>query len=123
MNVSCDECQKEFWLDRPHILTLTSGDYEVQYFQCPYCRKKYHVLTSDPEMRSMIGERSRIAGSIRLARTKHFKEATIKKMIVKLDKIKQQQMEKEKELKPIGERILKEMDGEKPDEEYHTEEP
>lgn len=121
MNVSCDECQKEFWLDRPHILTMTSGDYEVQYFQCPYCRKKYHVLTSDAEMRGLIGERSRIAGSIRLARAKHFKEATIKKMIVKLDKIKQQQEEKEKELKPIGEQLLIEKSGEKPEEQQESE--
>lgn len=67
-------------------------------------------------MRSLIGKRSRIAGSIRLARTKHFKEATIKKMIVELDKIKQQQEEKEKELKPIGEQLLIEKSGEKSEE-------
>lgn len=85
LQVICDKCKKEFKIKR--IKVLRKYDFAVQYFECPYCNKKYHVLTTDSELRKNI--KNDKENNIALT-NEHKKE---------FDK-----------LRPIGEKILKNFD-------------
>ena len=112
MNCICNKCKENFSVEKHDIRTIHSGDIDVEYFCCPKCGRIYHVLTTDAEMRKLICERMRLAQSVRLARAKRFREKAIKKLLVEIDKIKAKQETHYQELKPIGKKILAEMQDE-----------
>ena len=121
MNIICDKCKKDFWFSPKLVLTVQSGEYEIQYYNCPHCHHKYHILTCDAEMQKLIKKRTALARRIQLARAKKFRESTIKKLIAEMDQIKKTQEAKHKDLKPIGEQILNDMSEVHNREEHHTE--
>lgn len=112
MDVICNKCKENFSVERHDIRTVYRDDITVEYFCCPKCGRLYHVLTTDAEMRNLIGERMRLMQSVRLARAKRFREKAIKKLLVEIDKIKAKQETHYQELKPIGKKILEEMSNE-----------
>ena len=101
-NVQCNKCGKWFALDGSLYGVAEADGLTVQYFSCPACGEKYHVLTLNDEMRKLIEKR----GAIRPAHAKKFREKTIKRYIKELDDIKARQEKLFQELKPLGEAIL-----------------
>lgn len=98
----CDKCGHEFSVSRVSIEEIRSDDIMVQYFHCPACLAKYHVCTTDPEMRQLIRKRleiqNEISGSLSARKSRRLKE--------KLDKVIAQQMKLMPDLKKCGEEIL-----------------
>ena len=105
-NVQCNKCSKWFALDGSLYGVAEADGLTVQYFSCPACGEKYHVLTLNSEMRKLIEERRVIQAKIRAAHTKKFRKKTIKGYIKDLDGIKVKQEKLFQELKPLGEAIL-----------------
>ncbi len=98
----CDKCGHKFAISRVNIEEIRRDDITVQYFSCPACLAKYHVCTTDPEMRRLIRKRieiqNEIAGSLSTRKSRRLKE--------RLDKVIAQQMKLMPDLKKRGEEIL-----------------
>lgn len=105
-NVQCNKCGKWFALDGSLYGVAVADGLTVQYFSCPACGEKYHVLTLNDEMRKLIERREAIQAKIRAAHAKKFREKTIKGYIKELDGIKAKQEKLFQKLKPLGEAIL-----------------
>lgn len=105
-NVQCNKCGKWFALDGSLYGVAVADGLTVQYFSCPACGEKYHILTLNDEMRKLIERREAIQTKIRAAHAKKFREKTIKGYIKELDGIKAQQEKLFQELKLLGEAIL-----------------
>lgn len=105
-NVQCNECGKWFALDSSLYGAAEADGLTVQYFSCPACGERYHVLTLNDEMRKLIEKREAIQTKIRAAHAKKFREKTIKRYIKELDDIKARQEKLFQKLKPLGEAIL-----------------
>jgi hypothetical protein len=106
-NVQCNKCGKWFALGGSLYGVAEADGLTVQYFSCPACGEKYHVLTLNDEMRKLIEERKVIQAKIQAAHAKKFREKTIKGYIKELDGIKAKQERLFQELKPLGEAILR----------------
>ena len=52
----CNKCGREFTIDAHRFGSIREGDFVVQYFSCPACGERYHVFTSDKEMRELVGQ-------------------------------------------------------------------
>ncbi len=105
-NIICDCCKAEFKVDNANILKATEDDIEVQYFECPDCKRKYMVIVIDSRMRELINQRQLLTSQIGLARRKHFRKSTINGYIAKMEKLKAEQIKLSKQLEPIGKKIL-----------------
>lgn len=105
-NAQCNKCGKWFALDSSLYGAIQADDLTVQYFSCPACGERYHVLTLNDEMRGLIEKRKAVLTKIRMAHAKKFREQTIKGYIKELDSIKAKQEKLFQELKPLGEAIL-----------------
>ncbi len=105
-NIVCDSCKAKFAIDNANLLKVTEDDIEVQYFECPECRKKYMVIVIDSKMRELINRRQLLASQIALARRKHFRKSTINGYIANMEKLKTQQLKLMAKLDPIGKKIL-----------------
>ena len=103
----CNNCGKGFPISKEDVQSLIDGDYEVQYFRCPHCGKAYQVLTVDAQMRELISQRVKIQRMIQLAMPKKFREKTLRKYERELSNIKKKQLRLNKELRPVGDGILK----------------
>ncbi len=111
MVYKCDVCEKDFDYTQESLEKMTEGEYEVDYFTCPHCGKKYHVFTIDNRMRELVTERRKIANQLRVFKVRMSKGITVhQKHISKLQredrKLKQQQMDLFHDLKKIGVEIL-----------------
>jgi len=105
--VDCNKCGSEFVLDEFRFGVVKKGDLVVRYFTCPVCGERYHVFTSDTEMRNLTEKRKAVQLKIRAAFAKKFKKKTIKRYEDELDQIKKKQMAIMPELKRRGEEILR----------------
>lgn len=105
-NLICDSCKTEFNVDDEKLLKVTEGDIEVQYFECPECKRKYIVITTNEKMRDLVQKRSLLTAQIRLARAKRFRTSTINGYLKKYQKLKEEQLRLSTELAPIGQKIL-----------------
>lgn len=107
--IICDACQKQIDAnDSSAYGHFKSGDIVVQYLRCPHCGKKYHVLTTNSELRQMIDERKAIELQLRMAQAKHFKAKTIRQYIKEFEKLKNKQLVLADALKVIGQQLLEE---------------
>lgn len=107
---SCNKCGQEFTIDEHRLGTIREGDYVVQYLSCPACGERYHVFTSDKEMRELVGRRTAVQAQIRMGHAKKFNRKTLRKYAQELERIKRKQEKMMPTLKAIGEKIL---DGER----------
>lgn len=105
-NAQCNKCGKWFALDVSLYGVVQANNLAVQYFSCPACGERYHVLTLNDNMRALIENRKAVQAKIRMAHAKKFRKQTIKEYIKELDSIKAQQEKLFQELKPLGEAIL-----------------
>ena len=78
---NCNKCGQEFTLDEHRFGSIRDGDFVVQYFSCPACGAKYHILATNSTMRSLIERRKAVQMKIKAARAKRFKERTFKKYL------------------------------------------
>lgn len=104
--IDCNKCGQQFTMDDSRLGSMRDGDLEVQYFSCPACGTKYHILTTDSKMRDLIKRREAVQLKIKAAHAKRFKERTFKKYLREYEQIKKEQMEMFPVLKAQGEKIL-----------------
>ncbi len=104
--IDCNKCGQQFTVDDSRLGSLRDGDLEVQYFSCPACGAKYHILTTNSTMRDLIERRKAVQLKIKAAHAKRFKERTFKKYLREYEQIKKEQMEMFPVLKAQGEKIL-----------------
>lgn len=108
--VICDNCQKQVDMNDTSVYgSFKSGEVVVQYLRCPHCGKKYHMLTTNAELRRLIDERKGLELQLRMAHVKHFKAKTIRRYIKEVDKLKNKQNELADALKVIGIQLLNEV--------------
>lgn len=105
-NIECNKCGSEFLLDESRFGVIKKDDLVVEYFSCPVCGEKYHVFTSNSEMRALVKKRKAVQLKIRAAFTKKFREKTLQKYEQELDQIKKEQQAILPRLKCAGEKIL-----------------
>lgn len=103
---SCNKCGQEFTIDEHRFGTIREGDFVVQYLSCPACGERYHVFTSDKEMRELVGRRTAVQAQIRMGHAKKFNRKTLRKYAQELERIKRKQEKMMPTLKAIGEKIL-----------------
>ena len=104
--IDCNQCGQQFTMDDSRLGSLRDGDLEVQYFSCPACGAKYHILTTNSTMRNLIERRKAVQLKIKTARAKRFEERTFKKYLREYEQIKKEQESMFPELKAQGEKIL-----------------
>ena len=102
----CNECGQEFTIGEHHFGTIQEGNFVVQYLSCPICGKRYHVFTSDKEMRELVGRRKAVQEQIRMGHAKKFNRKTLRKYAQELERIKRKQETMMPTLKATGEKIL-----------------
>lgn len=102
----CNKCGQEFTIDEHRFGTIREGDFVVQYLSCPACGERYHVFTSDTEMRDLVGRRTAVQAQIRMGHAKKFNRKTLRKYAQELERIKRKQEKMMPTLKAIGEKIL-----------------
>ena len=93
-------------MDEQYFGTIQEGDFVVQYLSCPICGKRYHVFTSDKEMRELVGRRKVVQAQIRMGHAKKFNRKTLRKYEQELERIKRKQEKMMPQLKAIGVKIL-----------------
>jgi hypothetical protein len=80
----CNECGELFAQKGIRLQEKRLGEYEVQYFACPFCGKKYQILTTDEDMRELIERKKEIWRGIRMAGQGNVGQRTIKRYKKKL---------------------------------------
>ena len=108
--VNCNKCGQQFTVDDSCLGSIRDGDLKVQYFSCPACGARYHILTTDSTMRDLIERRKFIQLKIRLAHAKKLKESTFKKYLREYGQLKKEQEKMFPELKAKGEKVLAEIE-------------
>lgn len=107
--IDCNKCGQQFTMDDSRLGSLWSGDLEVQYFSCPACGTKYHILTTNSKMRDLIERRKAVQLKIKAAHAKKFQECTFKKYLREYEQIKKEQEDLLPELRARGEKLLAEI--------------
>ena len=102
----CNKCGQEFVIDEHRFGSIRDGDFVVQYLSCPACGERYHVFTSDKEMRELVGRRKAVQAQIRMGHAKKFNRKTLRKYAQELERIKRKQEKMMPALKATGEKIL-----------------
>ena len=104
--ISCNKCGQEFTLDEHRFSSIWEGDFIVQYFSCPACGERYHIFTSDKEMRELVDRGKAVQMQIRMGHAKKFNRKTLRKYAQELERIKRKQEKMMPALKAVGEKIL-----------------
>lgn len=105
--IQCDRCGELFEVKEAVFGQIERDGLKVKYFSCPACGVKYHILTSNSKMESLIKKREIVETKIRLSFSKKLPEKTIRKYERELDEIRKQQVALSEELKVLGEEILR----------------
>lgn len=105
----CNKCGTEFIPDKSQFGEIKKDDLVVLYFSCPTCGEKYHVFTSNSEMRGLVEKRKAVQMKIRAAFAKKFREKVIQEYERELEQIKKKQESIGPRLKSLGEDIIRGM--------------
>ena len=73
-----------------------------KYFLCPYCKARYHVITTDAEMRQAMRERAKIRTKIDKLRGKSQSEGKIRELVERDITLKYFLLRREKYLEQGG---------------------
>lgn len=103
---TCERCNSSFFPSDCKVEQVKDGYLTVSFFRCPYCKKPYLILTTNPDMRALIDKRKMISEKLKAARAKKFRESTFEKYIRENEKIKKQQVSMLEELQQRGEEVL-----------------
>ena len=104
--ITCTRCNSSFLPSDCRTEQVTDGDLAVSFFRCPYCKKPYLILATNPEMRVLIEKRTMIREKLKAAHAKRFRESTFKKYILEDEKTKKQQEAILVDLQKRGEEVL-----------------
>ncbi len=104
--VVCDKCRRDFAINQNNCGEIHKGDITVQYFYCTECNAKYHICTTNTEMRKLISRRVAIQNKIAEGRVKLLPNGTAQKLQNELNKIIARQKKLMPILKKHGEKIL-----------------
>ncbi len=104
--VVCDKCGRDFAINQNNCGEIHKGDITVQYFYCTECNAKYHICTTNTEMRKLISRRVAIQNKITEERVKLLPRGTVQKFQHELNKIIARQKKLMPILKEHGEKIL-----------------
>lgn len=104
--IRCDKCGKLFSLASIKIKIKEAGAYEVGFFPCPYCGKKYPVSCTDREQEEKIRSYHRAKIKKQVAIRKQLRKKTIKQYEREERKIQAEIQKRAEELQEIGRRIL-----------------
>ena len=104
--VTCDKCGHDFIINQADFEEIRRGDIIVQYFRCTKCNAKYHVCTTNTEMRKLIKERLEIQNRIAGGRENALPVGTAYKLKHRLEKVIARQKQLMPDLKKRGEKIL-----------------
>ena len=102
----CDKCGHDFIINQVDFEEIRKGDIIVRYFRCPACLEKYHICTTNPEMRKLIRQRTAIQDKIVSTRVIALPAGTVQELQHKLDRIITRQKKLMPDLKKRGEEIL-----------------
>lgn len=107
-SVFCNKCGCDFkdFAITFRLREIHKGDITVQYFECPKCKTKYHICTTNIEMRGLIDLRVAIQNKIAEGLKSKIPSGTAQKLQHKLSKIIAQQKKLTPSLKKRGEEIL-----------------
>jgi transposase-like protein len=112
----CDKCAKSIAIAGIKIRTRQYGEYQVQYFVCPYCGSKFHVFTSDAAQRAISTEQQKLIEQIKVGINNRFQKRTIRKYRNRLLKLTDESKKRQTNLlAPIGTRLLEGKDGQTDD--------
>ena len=103
---TCNKCGKDFSMRPQDICTVQGEEYDVTYFECPYCKERYLICTFDKKMHDLIARRRQLEQVICIARGKKFRSGTIRKYIQERKTVIAEQKKHAEKLKPIGEEIM-----------------
>lgn len=104
--IKCEKCKFEFTLTNNNVFMIEEGEYQVTFFACPKCNAKYHVLTTDEDLRGLIEKRKKQENLVRMARTRQFTKKTTQKYLNELGEVKKKITKRAEDLKPKGDEIL-----------------
>ena len=104
MIVRCVKCHEDFVPER--VFEIWDGDVQVQYFNCTVCRARYQVMTTDPEMRSLIARRNALLNELGIAQKRNWSSRTKQMIEQRLVKVKARQKKILPALQKRGEEIL-----------------
>lgn len=104
--VLCDACKRSIGIGGIMIQNLRVGEYEVSFFCCPHCGRKYLINTTDTEQRRLIGEQRVQRDKIRAGRAKSFKMKTIRRYMKAAEKAKRQAEQRAGDLNQIGAALI-----------------
>lgn len=118
--VKCDKCGALVRLTSSIIRHTKTDDYDTVFLFCPTCGHKYHIMTTDSEMRASIQKRAKQEAAVAYAKSHNFTKKTIARLSNSLAATKRYQKEREDDLREIGRKILNDLpEGE--DEEHTAE--
>ena len=104
--IRCDKCGKLFSLASIKIKIKEAGAYEVGFFPCPYCGKKYPVCCTDREQEERIRRYHRAKIKKQAAIRKQLRKKTIQQYEREERKIQAEIQNRAEDLSEIGRRIL-----------------
>ncbi len=106
--VICDKCGHDFAII-DNFGEISEDGITVKYFYCPECGAKYHILTTNYEMRKLIDKRVAIQNKIAKMRENQCPLVTAQKLEKELNKLISRQKKIMPGLKKRGEEMLKEV--------------
>lgn len=103
--IYCDACGKQIET-QGNIGKFKQGDLEVEYLRCNHCGKKFHIMTTNSELRALIAERKQIESDLKEAHDRRARAKVIRGHIKKLNKLKNKQLYLADGLRVIGTQLL-----------------
>ena len=104
--MECDACHRYMSTKSLQFGIARDGEYEVTYFACPMCGRKYQVLTTDEELRALQDRQKEVREKINQGREKRFRPKTMKQYAKEARRIAEGMKTRAYELRQIGDRIL-----------------
>ena len=108
-SVYCDKCGYSFEIAAT-LSEIQKDDIVVQYFECPQCKARFHVCTTNTEMRRLIDRRGMIQHKIAEGRKNKIPAGIAQQLQHTLSKIIARQKKLMPRLKNLGEGILNDSD-------------
>ncbi len=106
-NVTCNKCGHDFAITLDNCGVISKGDIIVQYFYCTECNSKYHICTTNPEMRKLIERRATVQRRIAILNKNGLSAKTAQEL--QLERIIARQKELMPDLRKQGKEILNEV--------------
>lgn len=104
--IRCESCGKLFSSASIKIKIKQAGAYEVGFFPCPFCGKKYAVCCTDREQEERIRRYHRAKSKKQAAIRKQLRKKTIRQYEREERKIQAEIQNRAEDLQEIGRRIL-----------------